>query len=511
MSSKKQILLESIRKLFALHVSKEEIVTNLADVGVSKPEALMLIKEAKRTAGKKPAPVKPGEKKEKSRRFERFFRAREKKRSEAVAKPRIAKKSEAMTEELAEEFVEPEKEEAAKTEEMLGEISYSGEEVERGEKGKREIGEREKKLPTAAKREEKLPTAAKSEGEKEPAAVERGKEKPKAVPEEKSEKKIETLDLSKLWEKGILTAVNNRLREMKELRQDIDAVLDKKVQAATKRELDKIRVLFDSQRTLLVSKVDSEIESKAKAFVGMIEAKLREMRETSREIENSIESLRNEKQRRKVQEEALAAKLQEVGKTQQQLVVQMNAALIKEKSNVQQLLDEAEKKLKDIDERVNKTLQLESEIVEGLARDVAAKIEKGLEGKKAGLDKETIAQLQGFQTSKAALEQQIRERLVSLDKLQEAVKKEFKPEQFNQQMQQLQQFKQQFIKAIQYNVKKFNAAIKKMNETAASSEQQIILRTKKIDEKIAELDAFERNFAKEMGIALERLTEKKKP
>jgi hypothetical protein len=39
-------------------------------------------------------------------------------------------------------------------------------------------------------------------------------------------------------------------------------------------------------------------------------------------------------------------------------------------------------------------------------------------------------------------------------------------------------------------------------------ERQFMLRAEKIDQKIAELDEFEKNFAKEMGLAIEKIPKK---
>jgi len=58
------------------------------------------------------------------------------------------------------------------------------------------------------------------------------------------------------------------------------------------------------------------------------------------------------------------------------------------------------------------------------------------------------------------------------------------------------------------NATKFNEGIRKLNEQSLTIEKQFALRTEKIDKKIAELDIFEKNFAKEMGLAIETLTKK---
>jgi hypothetical protein len=95
-----------------------------------------------------------------------------------------------------------------------------------------------------------------------------------------------------------------------------------------------------------------------------------------------------------------------------------------------------------------------------------------------------------------------------LGRLQKQISVEFKPEKFRQTMQELNEFKAQFVDAIKQNAESFNEGIKKLNQQSLVIERQFILRAEKIDKKIAELDAFEKSFAKEMGIAIENLPKK---
>ncbi len=417
MPSKKEILLDSIKRLLSMNVSEEEIVENLAVVGVSKPEALTLIKEANY-----PAP----EQSHKQPLFGFFKRKEEKKQPEkavegkampAAGQPSAAgTEREKATEQLADQIIERVKEEKQETGEIIRGLGFEDEEKE--------------ETPAEKDWDTKEETPAKKEAEweeaKEAPAV-KEKEAPAKKPAVKEEKRRAPIfakpkaagqeqDLSKLWEKGILATVSSKLQEMRQLRRELDSVLDAKIDAAAKRELDKIKVLFDSQRALLVSKVDTELQQKANAFAQMIELKLRDMRSTAKEIESDIEKIRFEKQQRKEQESALTEKLRGLEQTKQRITAEMGAELIKAKSELQRVLDEANKKLRAMDDRVNKTLQLQSEIAEGLAKDAAAKIEERLQGSAAGLGREAAGQLDELRASRAALEMQIREKLALVDR-----------------------------------------------------------------------------------------------
>ncbi len=452
MPAKKEILLDSIKKLLSMNVSEEEIVENLAVVGVSKPEALTLIKEAK-----SPAPEQP----HKQPLFGFFKRKEEKKQPEkavegkampAVGQPSpVATEKEKATEQLADQIIERVKEEKQETGEIIRGLGY--EEEEKEVPAEKDWGAKEKMQADWEKEETPAGEAEWEEAEEVPAV--KAKELVQKKPAAKEEKRRAPIfakpkaagqeqDLSKLWERGILATVSSKLQEMRQLRKELDSILDAKIAAATKRELDKIKVLFDSQRALLVSKVDTELQQKANAFAQMIELKLRDMRSTAKEIESDIEKIRSEKQQRKEQESALTEKLRDLEQTKQRITAEMGAELIKAKSELQRVLDEANKRLRTMDDRVNKTLQLQSEIAEGLAKDAAAKIEERLQGSAAGLGREAAGQLDELRASRVALETQIRAKLALVDR------------------------------------------------------------------KMAELDSFEKNFAKEMGIALDELRKKKK-
>jgi hypothetical protein len=471
MPAKKEILLDSIKRLLSMNVSEEEIVENLAVVGVSKPEALTLIREAKSPAPEQQhkQPLFGFLKREKKKQPEK---AVEGKAMPVAGQPSaIAAEREKATEQLADQIIERVKEEKQETGEIIRGLGY--EEEEKEVPAEKDWGAKEGVPAGKGKWKEEAPAdewkeemsaekeAEWEEAEQMPAAVAVGapavkaKEAPQKKPVVKEEKRRAPIfskpkaagqeqDLSNLWEKGILVTVSSKLQEMRQLRKELDSVLDAKINAATKRELDKIKVLFDSQRALLVSKVDTELQQKANAFAQMIELKLRDMRSTAKEIESDIEKIRSEKQQRKEQESALTERLRDLEQTKQRITAEMGAELIKAKSELQRVLDEANKRLRTMDDRVNKTLQLQSEIAEGLAKDAAAKIEERLQGSAAGLGREAAGQLNELKASRAALEMQIREKLALVDR------------------------------------------------------------------KMAELDSFEKNFAKEMGIALDELRKKKK-
>ena len=506
MLTKKQLLLKSIRELLALKVSDEEIVLNLREVGIDDKEAKRLIEEAKQpglqAAGEAevPPPEEPGPAKPGLRRARRMEQ---------------------------EKKIEEKREEAM--EELASQVSGEEEEVQPEEIAEAVAEEkRPKKMP------EKKPNLSEILRQIKSRAAESSappvQTRVRQEPEPPKTRLVEDMQVSKLWEKGILAAVNNRLAEMKELKQDIDSELDRKVAEANRREMEKIRVLLDSQRSLLVSKVDAELEVKAKGFAEMIELKLREMREINRQINSEIERLKEIEGKSRVGEEALAEKLAEVDKLKESVLASLNVDLIKIRTESREIMGAMAGKLQEMDDRINKTLQLESQIVEGLMGEAEKKVGELIEERAAGLSEAENKRLKEFNALKEtfeaeqerklakveeeyragikALDAQIRERLSKFDALHKAVTNDFDPKVVREQMRELNEFKAQFIGAIKENAQRYNEGIRRINEQAENISKQFALRAEKIDRKIAELDAFEKNFAAEMGIGLEKLKKK---
>ena len=375
MLSKKQLLVKSIRELLALNVSNEEITLNLKEVGVKGDEARRLIGEAMQDEkpAEKTMPVekikfigkeKPAEKEKpvETKSEEKENRNRRQRTLEAKAE-KIEAEREKATEELASEIVEP-VEETISPDDLATEIT-----VEKKPKKvlepKTDLGYILDQIKASAKQPTEIFL------------------KPIVEAKVVSTPPIADLQVSELWEKGILATINNRLSEMKELKEEIDSALDKKVAEANKREMGKIKVLLDSQRLLLVSKVDSELEVKAKGFAEMIELKLREMKEINKEISEEIEKFKQAENRNKVNEQALSEKLAEVDQIKKTILSSLNTELIKTRSESREISEKMDKKLEEMDDRINKTLQLENQIVEGLMKETEKKMAEMLEKKKA--------------------------------------------------------------------------------------------------------------------------------
>ncbi|MBI4053464.1 MAG: hypothetical protein HY394_05515 [Candidatus Diapherotrites archaeon] len=478
---RRQILLDSVKKLVALDVSDEEIILNLKDVGLSQGESERLIREAK-------------------------------------GKP------------VAEEVLEEVKSDSGKV--------------------LRDVAER---LAMA-----EPPSAP------EPVIMERrAAEEPKIVVQK-------TVNLNKLWEKGILTTVDQKLGEMERLKKSLDDVIDRKISDASKKGVERLTVLFESKASLLSAKVDAQLEAKSAELTKIIDAKVKELKDINSGIKSNLSELEKKRQEHDDAVKDFDGKIAALENAKKTIMSEATAELIKSKSEMQDFLDNSREKMQEIDERVSRTLELESKIAEGLLKDAEAKIDemalaksdelaqrvekelKSISALKAEVDpgkiraeldsirekSDSLASFAGslrqsnqravekmqkdlfkesedklveiFSMQKQAADKKADNAIARLDSYRARIEKEVDPEKFSEEMKNLDVFKQQFIRVIEENVKKFNESVGRLNAMAQDLDKRGGERIKRIDAKIAELEAFEKNFADEMGIAVEKLAEKEK-
>ena len=478
---RKQILLDSVKKLVALDVSDEEIILNLKDVGLSQGESERLIREAK-------------------------------------GQP------------VGEEVLEEVKSDSGKV--------------------LRDVAER----------------LAMAEPPSAPELVireRRAAEEPKIVVQK-------TVNLNKLWEKGILTTVDQKLGEMERLKKTLDDVIDRKISDASKKDVGRLTVLFESKASLLSAKVDAQLEAKSAELTKTIDVKVKELKDINSSIKANLAELEKKRLEHEGAMKDFEGKIEALENAKKTIMSEATAELIKSKSEMQDFLDNSREKMQEIDERVSRTLELESKIAEGLLKDAEAKIDemalaksdelaqrvekelKSVSALKAEVDPDKIrAELdmirekseslaafadslrqsnlkaldkmqkdlfkesedklvEIFSMQKQVADKKVDNAIARLDSYRARVEKEIDPEKFSEEMKNLDVFKQQFIKVIEENVKKFNESVGRLNTMAQDLDKKGGERIKRIDAKIAELEAFEKNFADEMGIAVEKLAEKEK-
>ena len=460
--NRRQVVLDSVRKLLSLGISDNEVLDNLRDVGISEKDAREMLQEVKST----PA-------------------------SQAEIDEAIEESMEAPAKE--EKYV-PEKHSAEKS---------------------------------ASKKQQPSLRAPSSQ------------------------------NIEKLWEKGILATVDSKLEEMKDLNDSIKSVIAAEVQKETSKGMKKMMVVLESQRSLMAEKINAELDKKTKEVQETIISQtknLAKMNELSMDNINKLEALR------KTNETLFSLiddKLKELEKTKSRLISEMNSELISAKSQVEEFIIDAETKRQGIDARINRTLELESKITEGLLKNAEQKIDNMSIEKSEELEREVhkkISQLdemikavnpegiqrkinelrsleerlsedskkqieQLFYSFTPKLEKELKQKLNEVDGLVEKRTKEIEKlkdevdiEAIDSTMDELDVFKKQFVETVKKSVSEFNEAKKSITELMQQREKALDDAIKKIDGKIKEMNEFERKFAEEMGLligeAAEQQTEK---
>jgi hypothetical protein len=430
MPNKKKILLDGIKKLLALKVPEEEIISNLKDVGISEKQARALIEEVR--LGKRPKEEEPeeesrGKEFESKEEPEEQLVSEEDAQAEALEKDYLGegekpedinvRKTIEETEELAEEEAQSIFEK--KIENTASEEKNSGVEEESFES---EIGEPEEETSETVEEEPEEESENIEYEETKGRSVE-GKFSSKNKGNAEKEGKKEDIDFEKLWEKGILTIVNQRLQEMKGIQANIDLEMQKRASEIAKKEIDKVNALFEGQRELTVETVNSKLEQKTRDLGKMLDAKVLELKEISKAVKNDIARLEKLQQAQKDGLKQIDERLGELDETKKTLIAEMNSELIKSKSEVEEFLDSSNKKVQETQAMINETLELESSIVDGLVKDTETKISASkLERENASAKKFEEA-LDALGIARAGFEQQAAEKIAEIEKQLKVLKK----------------------------------------------------------------------------------------
>ncbi|HNV01419.1 MAG TPA: hypothetical protein PKK60_03255 [archaeon] len=286
-----------------------------------------------------------------------------------------------------------------------------------------------------------------------------------------------------LWKKGIVVAVNSKLSEMRKLKDEIDSNISEKVDSVVKKEMIQLRILLDSQKDLLIASNKSSLEEKQKEISFIIDSKIVELKQVNKQLSANLLALETAKSEQKSSLEQIKQMLEEARRTKAQLLVEMNSELIKSKSQAQAFLDNADKHLRELDERVNRTLELQKNIADGMIQQAEQKIES---------------------LTLQKTDELVNDLEVRLNKLK-IIESEVDPELLIQKIKILDDFKKQFVETMKDNITQINVAIEEINKKNVDLDQSITQKMLVIDAKIEELTKFEKNFTEIMNNLTEKM------
>jgi hypothetical protein len=490
--NKRAEVIVSIKKLVALGVSDEEIINNLAEVGLNKEEALQLIKIAKgkneenksskEVFDETTKKLSLGEQITNQLGLEKDLEKKDSVKEQATGSkqtpspiPKVIPSPISKTiPSKSNETKEPIKEKALTSKNMDEEFGLKI-------KSKQEIPKSiipEKKVVTVG---EKIPLSS---------PIKQTTPKPSIKTEIKAQTKtidsklnaVHSNDIEALWKKGIIVAVNTKLDEMRKLKGEVDSLVSQKVDSAVKKETRQLKVLLDSQKDLVISSNKEALEQKQKEITLIIDGKISEFRNQASELTKKMASVGTAKQEQEKHLEEIKKVLEDAKKMKSKLLVEMNSELVKSQSKAQEFIDKADVRLKEMDERVNRTLTLEKNVAEGLLQETEQKIE---------------------QLTIAKADELINELQIEVNKLK-SIEKNIDLEGIEQKVKMLEQFKKEFVNSIEESLTKINETIDVLNKKNELADKALKEKTLAIDAKIEELTKFEKSFTDKLDKLLEK-------
>ncbi len=187
-------------------------------------------------------------------------------------------------------------------------------------------------------------------------------------------KNIETTSLG-IWQEGLLTTVNQKLELIEEKEKELDKNIDIKVKAITEDEIKKMKIILDSQRTLLISKINSTLDLQVKAITEKIDATIKTMQDVNKQTQSQLSEINDAKDKINDIQKSLLDQLDEFNKIRDstnELVDQMKTKL---NTDTQKFFDNYNEKYKGIDEKLHSAISLTTKIVEGLVTATKKKID----------------------------------------------------------------------------------------------------------------------------------------
>lgn len=322
-----------------------------------------------------------------------------------------------------------------------------------------------------------------------------------------------------LWEKGILATVDSKISEMQRLKGEIDSVIDKKIEKALLGEMKKITSVFESQRVLTLEKSNALLEEKSKEFDELVNSRISEMKKLNVLSEEYFRRLESQKKFIESVLQTVDEKISTVEELKKRLLEDFGSQIAKLRSDVESFLKDSDKKRVELNERINMSLHLETQIVEGLMHDAQNKIdnlalsktselektiEAKLEQKKSALEEVFLREKDKLQKSFSSTKSSVEKKLSELEKLEG----EIDVDAIRTTMEDLDVFRKQFVANVEKSIDSLEKSKKDFAQLVEKRESLIEKKMELIDAKIKELTVFEQRFAEEMGIAIEKLSEK---
>lgn len=187
------------------------------------------------------------------------------------------------------------------------------------------------------------------------------------------------LATEKLWEKGILAAVDARLTQMERIKKDVDDVIEQHVQAHYNAMEKKLEALFDAQRELYKFKMDAQLNAKTKEVEDILDQKIEEIKSINLSTQEDLQRIKGQKMIIEDLAKDLSDKSSALETTKKAILDDVGGKLEELEEKVNEMVSETETRVHDVENRATKTLELEEKITSNLGVQMEEQANKILE------------------------------------------------------------------------------------------------------------------------------------
>lgn len=193
------------------------------------------------------------------------------------------------------------------------------------------------------------------------------------------ESSTQTIAAEKLWEKGILTIVDTKLAQMERLKKEIDDVIEQHVNQHYDAMEKKLETLFEAQRELYKFKMDAQLNAKSNEVEEMLNQKINEIKTINLSTQEDLQRIKGQKMVVDDLLNELKEKTSVVEETKKAILHETGTKLEELQEKVDELVTTTETRVKEVEARATKTLELEEKITSGLAEQMQEQANKILD------------------------------------------------------------------------------------------------------------------------------------
>jgi len=113
----------------------------------------------------------------------------------------------------------------------------------------------------------------------------------RGLDEEEFKEKKEEKQEKKVWEKAVMDTANTKLDEMKNLKKDLDVVIEARVKKGLEGEYKKISALISSKSALMSEKINSDMEVKHAEIDQLLDQRVKEIVRINEEMKKTFSGL----------------------------------------------------------------------------------------------------------------------------------------------------------------------------------------------------------------------------